>query len=354
MEMMSGAIWVRDRLAAACWEVKVAHERKVCDVAPLACNTDQVDARVVAKLCRRDLVPELWVAPLEDRGWRERLRRRTHLVRMRASAMNRIFGLLTQWGLRLSLKRLRAPDAMGLLEQRGVLEVWRRSIVEALAVIDLLDERITPIDQELGPLARADARVVLLDTIPGVGELLGLTIASEIGDVARLGSPRKLIGYAGLAPKINQSGERCRTGRYRRRAHARCAGPPSRPPTMPGGPPIPGTRSTATSRHAPARTRQVRGRGRAHVTRRRRRVDRPRDQARGHHRRVEQVSRKLERIRHGPGAMAGCRAFSPPRPSSPGPASTRPRPATSLRLAVATGEAVSARALRTLDPSARG
>ena len=54
-------------------------------------------------------------------------------------------------------------------------------------MIDLLDERITPIDLELGPLARADARVVLLDTIPGVGELLGQTIASEIGDVARLG-----------------------------------------------------------------------------------------------------------------------------------------------------------------------
>jgi transposase len=135
-----------------------------------------------------------------------------HLVRMRGSAMNRIFGLLTQWGLRLSLKRLREPDAMALLEQRGVPEVWRRSIAEAIAVIDLLDARITPLDQELAPLARADQRVVLLDTIPGVGELLGLTLASEIGDVCRFGSPRKLIGYAGLAPKINQSGDRSRTG----------------------------------------------------------------------------------------------------------------------------------------------
>ena len=65
---------------------------------------------------------------------------------------------------------------------------------------------------ELRPLARADARVMLLDTIPGIGELLGLTLASEIGDVARFGSPRKLIGYAGLAPRINQSGDRSRTG----------------------------------------------------------------------------------------------------------------------------------------------
>ena len=146
VEMMSGAIWVRDTLAAAGWEVQIAHARKVRDVAPLACKTDKVDARVLAELCRRDLVPELWVPSLGDRELRERLRRRTHLVRMRASAMNRIFGLLTQWGLRLSLRRLREPDAMDLLEQRGVPAVWRRSIAEALDVIDLLfgDRRRDP------------------------------------------------------------------------------------------------------------------------------------------------------------------------------------------------------------------
>jgi transposase len=212
VEMMSGAIWVRDTLVSAGWRVQIAHARKVRDVAPLACKTDKVDARVLAELCRRELVPELWVPSLDDRALRERLRRRMHLVRMRASAMNRIFGLLTQWGLRLSLRRLREPDAMALLAQRGVPEVWRYSITEALAVIDLLDARIAPLDAELGPLARADARVALLDTIPGVADLLGLTLASEIGDVARFGTPRKLIGYAGLAPKINQSGDRSRTG----------------------------------------------------------------------------------------------------------------------------------------------
>jgi transposase len=96
VEMMSGAVWVRDRLQAAGWQVQVAHARRVRDVAPLACKTDKVDARVLAELCRRDLVPELWIPSLDDRALRERLRRRTHLVRMRASAMNRIFGLLTR------------------------------------------------------------------------------------------------------------------------------------------------------------------------------------------------------------------------------------------------------------------
>jgi transposase len=184
----------------------------VKNIAPLACKTDSVDARVLAELCRRDLVPAVWVPLLEERALRERLRRRLHLVRLRSSAKNRIFGLLTQWGLRLSLARLRQPDGLELLAARGVHGAWRRSVGEALAVIDLLDERIAPLDAELSPLARADGRVELLDTIPGIGTLLGLTIATEIGQVARFASPRKLIGYAGLAPKVHQSGDSSRSG----------------------------------------------------------------------------------------------------------------------------------------------
>ena len=82
---------------------------------------------MLAELCRRDLVPALWIPSIDDRALRERLRRRMHLVRMRASAQNRIFGLLTQWGLRVSLKRLREPDAMAMLDRPAAcLEAWRR------------------------------------------------------------------------------------------------------------------------------------------------------------------------------------------------------------------------------------
>jgi transposase len=85
-------------------------------------------------------------------------------------------------------------------------------VAEALAVIELLDERIAPLDRELGPLAGADRRASLLATIPGIGPLLGLTIAAAIGDVARFPSPRKLIGYSGLAPRVKRSGQRSRSG----------------------------------------------------------------------------------------------------------------------------------------------
>jgi transposase len=212
VEMMSGAVWVKERLQAAGWEMKVAHARKVRDVAPLACKTDKVDARVLAELRRRDLVPELWLPSPSDRALRERLRRRAHLVKTRTSARNRIFGLLTQFGLRLSYARLCKPDGIELLERRGVPAVWRASIAELLALASEMDRRIDPIDRELAPLARSDERAKLLQTMPGVGPLLGLTFAAEIGQVSRFPSPRKLVGYAGLAPRISQSGERSATG----------------------------------------------------------------------------------------------------------------------------------------------
>jgi len=98
LEMMSGAVWVRDRLQAAGWQVEIADARKVKAVAPLACKTDKVDARVLAELCRRDLVPAVWVPSLSDRELRERLNRRAHLIRLRTATKNRVFGALKPVG----------------------------------------------------------------------------------------------------------------------------------------------------------------------------------------------------------------------------------------------------------------
>jgi transposase len=47
IEMMSGAVWVRDRLAECGWPIEIADARKVKAIAPLACKTDRVDARVL-------------------------------------------------------------------------------------------------------------------------------------------------------------------------------------------------------------------------------------------------------------------------------------------------------------------
>ena len=78
-------------------------------------------------------------------------------------------------------------------------------------------------------------------TIPGVAELLGLTIASEIGDIARFPTAGKLVGYSGLTPTDQAvRPELPRSGGSPRPAPTRCAGPRSKPPSRPGGRPTPG------------------------------------------------------------------------------------------------------------------
>src|SRR4051812_12852711 len=57
IESMTGARYVHDTLDELGWEVLVADAQKVKGLAPLACKTDRIDARVLAELSWRDLVP---------------------------------------------------------------------------------------------------------------------------------------------------------------------------------------------------------------------------------------------------------------------------------------------------------
>jgi hypothetical protein len=57
LESMNGARFVHDQLERAGWRVEIADAVKVKGLAPLACKTDRIDARVLAELCWRGLVP---------------------------------------------------------------------------------------------------------------------------------------------------------------------------------------------------------------------------------------------------------------------------------------------------------
>ena len=61
IESMTGARFVHDRLEELGWDVLIADAAKVKGLAPLACKTDKIDARVLAVLSERDLVPEIWL-----------------------------------------------------------------------------------------------------------------------------------------------------------------------------------------------------------------------------------------------------------------------------------------------------
>jgi transposase len=76
------------------WEVEIADALKVKGLAPLACKTDRIDARVLAELSRRDLVPAIWLPDPKVRAERERARWRLHLVRHRSRLKHRVHSTL--------------------------------------------------------------------------------------------------------------------------------------------------------------------------------------------------------------------------------------------------------------------
>ena len=71
IESMNGARFVHDTLEELGWEVLVADAQKVKGLAPLACKTDRIDARVLAVLSQRDLVPAIWLPDPAIRRERE-------------------------------------------------------------------------------------------------------------------------------------------------------------------------------------------------------------------------------------------------------------------------------------------
>jgi transposase len=216
IESMSGARFVHDRLELAGWDVRIADAVKVGGLAPLACKTDTIDTWVLAELARLALLPEIWLPDPEVRAERERARFRLHLVKHRSALKNRIHAILCQHGVPNPSSDLFGTGGRALLERLRLPEPWASTVAVSLQLIDVLDEQTAACERQLRRLGADHRYIPLLLTCPGIGWVLAFTIASEIGDIARFASARKLVGYTGLCPRVDQSGERDRRGPLRK------------------------------------------------------------------------------------------------------------------------------------------
>jgi transposase len=212
IESMTGARFVHDTLEELGWDVEIADAQRVKGLAPLACKTDKIDARVLAVLSHRDLVPAIWLPDPRIRREREQARFRLHLVKHKSSLKNRIHSTMITFGHPCPVTDLFGVAGRELLDRLKVPEPWRGTIDASLEVIDYLERQIAQINKELRAGGAEHPYVPLLLTVPGVGWVLAFTIAAEIGDITRFPSAKKLCGYTGLCPRVHQSGEHDRRG----------------------------------------------------------------------------------------------------------------------------------------------
>src|SRR5512144_2625272 len=165
IESMTGARHVHDTLEELGWEVLVADAQKVKGLAPLACKTDRIDARVLAVLSQRDLVPAIWLPDPSIRRERELARFRLHLVRHRTTLKNRIHATLITFGHPCPVSDLFGHAGRELLDRLELPQPWRSNVDVSLALIDDLDREIAACERDLQRLIKGDPDVPLLMTV---------------------------------------------------------------------------------------------------------------------------------------------------------------------------------------------
>jgi len=211
--------WLAELLEDYGFESHLVHPLRCKAIASARLKNDKVDAAILAQLLRADLLPEAWIAPPQVRQLRALLRHRASLVRVGTQQRNRIHAVAADHGYDRSASYWTGPGR-GWLAELDLPAASREIVTDCLAVIDGLAPVIDRIDGELHAHAKADPRVKVLRTLPGVGEFTALVMVAEIGDITRFPSARKLASWAGPTPTVRGSDLKVRHGHISKQGSA--------------------------------------------------------------------------------------------------------------------------------------
>jgi transposase len=146
---------------------------------------DESDARWLAHLLRLGILPEGYIYPKEERAVRDLLRKRSQLVRHRTSNLLSIQNLLTRnTGRSLSgnrIKHLSVAEVEQLLAQAELA----LAVKSNLTVLQCLEEQIAQIEAVVLAQLKLREGFQPLLTVRGIGQILGLTIRWETGEIGR-------------------------------------------------------------------------------------------------------------------------------------------------------------------------
>lgn len=187
-------------------------------------KNDRADALKLAQLSAMNQLQMVHVPERETRQWRALIKYRHRLIGQRTQSKNHIRDLVTREGLWLS-RGAAAWTVKGMeqlaelarpLEEVGLSELWRGELGVELAALQQIENQRRIVEQKLDELGRAEERVQLLQTIPGVGPRLAEAVVALIDNPHRFQRGKEVGAYLGLVPKQIQSGESNRLGRITR------------------------------------------------------------------------------------------------------------------------------------------
>jgi len=213
LEATYGWYWAADALAGMGAQVHLAHPLGVKAFSYRRVKNDERDAADLADLLRMGRLPEAWIAPPAARELREMVRHRAKLVHLRSGLRCQVHAVLAGQGVAVPVSDLFGVGGTKLLKAAPLSPMARRRIDSLLRLINVFDIEIDTAAKTTAARLAEHPGYAAVQTLPGIGPILGAVFVVEIGDVTRFPGPTQLASWAGLTPKHHESDTTVRRGR---------------------------------------------------------------------------------------------------------------------------------------------
>lgn len=187
--------WLVDGLQDAGYHVVLAHATGMAQYNGIKRTDDKSDAFFGAELLRLNILPTGHICERKLRAVRDMSRRRIALVQKRTSILLSLNSLHTRTtGQTLTQRKLKAlvPETAELLFDDSTNQLVAHIQTE---VLQGLSKAIEKLEAELLKKAEELPFFSVLQTIPGVGKIISITIALETVDPSRFASAGNYASY---------------------------------------------------------------------------------------------------------------------------------------------------------------
>jgi transposase len=210
--------WIVDEMERAGHFPALAHAAKSKLMMGQINKTDKLDANGLATLLRNGTLPSVWIPQGELRDQRELPRMRLVMVHMRTALKNRIHATFAKYGITFESE----SDLFGNRGRQAISKrlselppETKRSVEQELELLDQLAMQIAVAEKRIREVIAVTPEMKLLMSLPGVGPVLAITIALEVGDIGRFPDNHRLASYSGTVPRVSSSGGKTRFGKTR-------------------------------------------------------------------------------------------------------------------------------------------
>lgn len=200
--------WLVDALMDANYKVHLGNPAAFQQYKGLKYINDKHDAFWLAQMLMLGLLPEGYIYPKEQRGLRDLLRRRSQLVRQRTSLKMTIQQTcINKTGSKLSnnfIEQMDETEICKIFEEKE----WQLNCSSLFSILEFIKKEIDKIEGYILKQLNGESYYKILTSIPGIAEILGLTITLETGPIERFGSAGQYASYCRCVPSSYWSNEK--------------------------------------------------------------------------------------------------------------------------------------------------